>query len=126
VSSCIYHDIPPLPGNKDLNGLWTVEQVYSNDHWGGPLYWRNTDWGKQIKFTADNKYYQLTSNDFELIGTYKIVSEKLIEITWDKPLVPQYPTYQISYGFDNSGHLTISTGTYEGVVLEKYKLTQRL
>ena len=106
--------------------MWTVEQVYSNDHWGGPLYWRNTDWGKQIKFTADNKYYQLTSNDFELIGTYKIVSEKLIEITWDKPLVPQYPTYQISYGFDNSGHLTISTGTYEGVVLEKYKLTQRL
>ena len=106
--------------------MWTVEQVYSNDFWGGPLYWKNTDWEKQIKFTADSKYYQQTNNDLELTGTYKVVSEKLLEITWDKPLVPLSPTFQISYEFDDSGHLTISTGTTEGVVLEKYKLTQRL
>jgi hypothetical protein len=126
VTGCTYRELPLLPVNKDVKGVWTVEQVYSNDYWGGPLYWRNTDWGKQIKFTPDLKYYQRTNGDFELIGSYKIVSEKNLEITWDKPLDPQHPTYQINYEFDNSDHLTISTGTYEGVVLEKYKLSQRL
>jgi hypothetical protein len=126
ATSCTYHDIQPMPVDKELKGIWTVEQVYANDHWGGSLYWRKTDWGKQIKFTADNKYYQRTTGDFELIGTYKIISQNYLEITGDKPLVPQYPTFQISYEFDETGHLTISTGTYEGVVLEKYKLTQRL
>jgi hypothetical protein len=123
---CTYDSLDSVLVNKEFKGIWTVEQVYANDYWGGPLHWRNTDWGKQIKFTSDHKYYERVSGDFELIGTYKILSGEYLEITWDKPSSAQYPTYEIRYEFDSHGHLTISTGTTEGIVLEKYKLTQGL
>lgn len=124
-TSCVYNDIPPVVLNKNLKGTWTIAQVYANDFWGGPLSWKNANFNKQIKFTPDLKYLGKTTNDFELIGTYKVISDKQIEITWDKPALPQYPTYLLAYEFDLSGRLTLTTGTTEGVVLEKYELTER-
>ncbi len=108
-----------------FKGIWTIEQVYANDHWGGPLHWSNTDWGKQIKLTS-NEYYEKIDSDFELIGTYKIISDTKIEITWDEPIVPEYAAYQLDYEFDRDGHLTLFRNQYEGVVGEKYKLTEKL
>ena len=110
---------------SEFKGIWTIEQVYANDHWGGPLYWSSTDWGKQIKLTSD-EYYEKIDSDFELIGTYKIISDTQVEITWDKPIVPEYPTYQLDYEFDGDGRLTLFKNQYEGVVGEKYKFTEEL
>jgi hypothetical protein len=124
AGGCGYDNLPN--DNKHLQGVWTIEQVYSNDYWGGPLSWRNINGDKQIEFTSDNKFYQREASEFELIGTYKVLSEKNLEITWDKPLNPQFPGYQLNYEFDSEGYLIISTGTFEGVVSEKYKFTRKL
>ncbi len=88
-----------------LDGMWTIEQVLSNDFWGGPYYWKNIEPEKQVKFTS-SKYYKKTSIDFELIGSYRVLSEGKIEITWDQPPNPEYPTFQWDYEFDSEGRLT--------------------
>lgn len=104
-----------------FQGTWTIEQVYANDHWGAPLYWRDTGWGKQIKFTAD-KYYEKIDADFELIGTYRILPDGIVEFTYDTPLYPEYPTFEMHYEFD--GHrLTLFKNQFEGIVGEKYRRT---
>jgi hypothetical protein len=125
ATGCVYHDIPPIVANSDLKGTWAITQVYANDHWGGPLSWKNANSNKEIKFTPDLEYFIKTTNDFVLIGTYKVISEQQIEITWDKPTASQYPTYLLHYEFDPSSRLTLTTGTSEGVVLEKYELKER-
>jgi hypothetical protein len=124
AASCGNQDIQN-PVDKNIMGTWTIYQVYANDHWGGALAWKDADFNKQLKFSADLKYYSKTDKDFELIGTYKKISEFQIEITLDKPLFPEYPTYLMEIQFDEAGRLTIPTGTFEGIVLEKYKLIAR-
>ncbi len=112
------------PGVLRFSGIWTIQAVYANDHWGGPLYWRNTDSGKQIKFTTEGRYYEKTKNDFHLIGTFKIISANQIEFTWDHPMQPEYPTYQLNYEFDNEGRLTLTNPhQFEGIVAEQYTLS---
>lgn len=112
-------------GTKNLTGIWTIIEVYANDFWGGELTWKNASFNKQIKFSSDFKYYSKTDKDFELIGTFKKISDSQIEITLDKPTLTQYPTYILNIEFDEAGRLTIPTGTFEGVVFEKYKLIER-
>lgn len=119
LSGC--EDDDPLKKLK-FRGIWTIEQTLANDFWGGPFYWRTVDWKKQIKFTS-NHYYEKTSGDFELIGTYRVISDNTIEITWDSPILPQYPTFQLTYEFDNTGRLTLHKNQTEGIVAEKYKWT---
>src|SRR5690606_28744120 len=89
--------------------------VYANDHWGGPLYWRSIDGEKQIKFTSD-KYYEKIMGDYELIGTYKILSNHQIEITWNS----EYPAYQLDYSFEKGDLTLFNSNKYEGVVGEKF------
>ena len=120
VSGCEYNDVAV---NKEIAGNWTLDQIYVNDHWGGALSWRTTNFSKQVKFTEDLKYFSKSTGDFALVGTYRKISNKEIEITWDKPSLPQYPTYVLSYTVDSDGRLTLPTGTTEGIVLEKYKRT---
>ena len=122
TSNCQYNDLPKA---VKLTGIWTLEQVYANDHWGGELSWKTTDFFKQVKFSTDLKYYSKTNADFQL-GTYRRISDTQLEITWDKPSTPQYPTYSQSFEIDSTGRLILSTGTFEGIVLEKYKLTEKL
>lgn len=124
VVSCGNQDIQN-PIDKNIMGTWTIYQVYANDHWGGALSWKDADFNKQIKFTPDLKYYSKTDKDFELIGTFKKNSDTQIEITLAKPLLPEYPTYLLEIQFDEAGRLIIPTGTFEGIVLEKYKLISR-
>jgi hypothetical protein len=108
-----------------FTGIWKIEQINANDYWGGPLSWRDTDWGKQIKFTAEKEYLEKPNNDFELIGTYKIISDKQIEITLANPISSEYPTYQLDYDFDTQGRLTLYKNQHEGIVAEKYKLIDK-
>jgi hypothetical protein len=120
LASCQDEENIDIAKILELKGIWKIEQVYANDHWGGPLYWRTTDWEKQIKFTS-NSYYEKITGDFELIGTYRIISDGQIEITWDKPIVTEYPKYRLDYSFDTDGRLTLFKNQYEGVVGEKYE-----
>lgn len=124
-TSCGNQDLQNPAEYKNLTGTWAIYQIYANDSWGGYLSWKDANFNKQIKFSPDLKYYSKTDKDFELIGTYKKISDLQIEITWDKPTFPQYPTYLLDIQFDEAGRLTIPTGTFEGIVLEKYKLIGR-
>jgi hypothetical protein len=124
AASCGNQDLQN-PAYKNIIGTWTIYQVYANDHWGGALTWRAANFNKQIKFSSDLKYYSKTDKDFELIGTFKMDSDSQIEITVEKPLFPEYPTYVMQIQFDEAGRLIIPTGTFEGIVLEKYKLIAR-
>ena len=123
--SCSNQDTINPPVEKKITGTWTICQIYANDHWGGSLSWKNADFNKQIKFTSDLRYYSKTDNEFEFIGTYKMLSELQIEITLDKPIIQEYPTYLLDIQFDMDGGLILPTGTFEGIVLEKYKLIER-
>jgi len=106
---------------KDIEGTWDLGEIYANEYWGGPVTWKTPHGNKQVQFTADLKYYSKTTGDFVLIGTYKKVSDNEIEITWDKPANSTYPTFRLGFIIDDEGHLTLPTGTTEGVVEEKYR-----
>lgn len=120
LSGCQEDDLK----NSRFKGTWTIEQTLANDSWGGPFYWRDVDWDKQIKFTSE-ECYEKTSSDFELIGIYKVISDSKIEITWTSPTHPQHPTFQLDYEFDNERQLIIYKNQTEGIIAEKYKLTSR-
>ena len=126
TSNCEYNSLSKAVINKELPGIWTLEQVYANDHWGGALSWKTTNFFKQVKFSTDLKYYSKTNADFQLLGTYKKISDTQFEITWDKPPTPQYPTYLQNFEIDSTGRLTLPTGTFEGIAIEKYKFTEKL
>ena len=119
VCNCENNDTSEI--NYDLRGTWTIEQLYSDDYWGGSPYWKNSDFLKQLKFTDDQKYYVKLTNDFELIGTYKVLSENMLEITWDKPKYPQYPTFTKPYKVESNGRLILSTGFTSTIISEKYR-----
>ena len=106
-----------------LEGMWNIERVLANDHWGAPLYWRDAEWGKEIRFVS-GQYFEKTINDFELIGTYAIISDEEIEITWDSPVNPEYPSFRLRYEFDSKGQLTLFKNQFEGVVGEQYKRSE--
>lgn len=125
ISACGNQDVSDPVVAKDLTGIWAIRQVCANDYWGGALSWRDATLDKQIRFSADLKYYSKTDKDFQLIGTYKKVSDEQIEITWNIPTTPEYPTYLQHFEFDTDGCLILPTGAYEGIVAEKYKLTNR-
>ena len=125
ITACGNQDMSGTAVEKDITGTWAIHQIYANDYWGGALSWRDATLDKQIRFSADLKYYSKTDKDFQLIGTYKKVSDEQIEITWNAPTTPEYPTYLQHFEFDTDGCLILRTGTYEGIVAEKYKLIKR-
>lgn len=125
ITACGNHDVSDSVAERNITGTWAISQVYANDSWGGALSWKNTTFDKQVRFTTNLKYYSKTDKDFQLIGTYKVISDEQIEITWDAPIILEYPTYLQHFEFDADGYLILPTGTYEGVVLEKYKLIKR-
>ncbi len=119
ASNCEPADV--LKVDFDVKGIWTIEKVFSNDYWGGRSYWKNSNYLKQIKFTSDQQFYAKAGNDFELIGSYKVLSENMLEITWDNPKYPQYPTFIKTYEITSAGQLILSTGYTSGVISEKFK-----
>jgi len=122
LDSCEYNDISEINVNKEVEGVWTLEQIYSNEFWGGPLSWKAPYFNKQVKFTGDLKYFSKTSRDFELIGTYQKLSDTVMLVTWDKPPTSNL-TYRLNYSIGSTGRLTLETRLTGGTALEKYKRT---
>jgi hypothetical protein len=123
VCSCEYNDISEIDVNKEVEGVWTLEQIYSNEYWGGPYSWKAPYSNKQVKFTGDLKYFSKTTGDFELIGTYQKLSDTVMLVTWDKPPTSNL-TYKLNFSIGTTGRLTLQTGLTGGTILEKYKRTK--
>jgi len=108
---------------RNINGLagtWRLRQVYLNDHWGGPLYWKDTA-GSDMKLTKDQYFIQNDDKTFELAGTY-IVNNDVIQIT---PLKTAADTSKIiyTYLFDDN-RLIFQKNQLEGIVAYKFQLIE--
>ena len=115
-----------LPAPTSLVGKWNLTETYGNDFWGAPLYWRSTSSDTKIIFTADHKYYRKNSFDtaYTYIGPYENLNDSTIRITWAHPPVPSASSYTLNYIFEKGGLLNIGNYAYEGLVRERYKLSQ--
>ncbi|MBY0481274.1 MAG: hypothetical protein K2Q21_07960 [Chitinophagaceae bacterium] len=115
-------DIEVAP--TEFTGTWTINQVYGNDYWGGPAYWKNADSNTKLKFTTDGKYFRKypTDSAYTLIGSYLVLSNSKIKISQINPPVPSYPTYTLDYSFDIGGFMTWGVFGTEGIIKEKFKI----
>ena len=126
IASCS-KDNEPSPAPTNLVGTWNITEVYGNDYWGGPLYWRSTSADTRIRFTADKKYYRKNSFDtvFTYIGTYTRLSDSTLEIAPINPPNPSPPTsYVLTYLFEKGGTINLGNYAFEGVVRERFQLSQ--
>ena len=126
IASCS-KDNEPAPAPTNLVGTWNLTEVYGNDYWGGPLYWRSTSAETKIRFTADKKYYRKYSFDtvYTFIGTYVRLSDSTLEIIPANPPNPSPPTtYVLTYLFEKGGVINLGNYAFEGVVREKFHLSQ--
>lgn len=104
-------------------GDWTIHQVYGNTSWGAPLHWMDVPPITKIRFTSNGEYFRRTGdmNNYALIGTYQILSDNKIKITWANPPNPSVPSYTLDYTFEKGGFMTWGILATEGTVQEKYK-----
>ena len=126
IASCS-KDIEKAPAPTSMVGTWNITEVYGNDYWGGPLYWRATSADTRIRFTADQKYYRKYSFDtaFTYIGTYTRLSDSTLEIAPANPPNPYPPTsYVLTYLFEKGGFINLGNYAFEGVVRERFQLSQ--
>ncbi|HEY8894874.1 MAG TPA: hypothetical protein VIM79_08655 [Niastella sp.] len=105
-------------------GKWTLAEVYANDYWGGPLYWREAKGDVRIQFTNDGKYYRKYAKDsfYTLIGNYQKLSDSTIKITWAQPPNPDAPSYILNYTFSKGRYMTWGWFGFEGIAEEKFRL----
>jgi hypothetical protein len=52
---------PPTP--MAFTGKWSLVQIYGNDHWGVPAYWKAATANTKIQFTPGGKYYRKYPNN---------------------------------------------------------------
>lgn len=118
-------DIMPVVNHADIVGKWTLNQVYANDFWGGPLHWKPATSNSKIRFTEQKYYYfkQQTDTDFVLFGKYELLSDSTIRFIPIKKTNFIEP-YVLRYSFENGGFLNLGYNQFEGVVEEKYKYEQ--
>ena len=126
ISACSKDNDLPAPAPTSVVGQWNLTEVYGNDFWGAPLYWRSTSADTRVWFTADKKYYRKYSFDsaYSFIGTYEKLSDSTLQITWSNPPNPAAPSYVLSFIFEKGGTLNIGKNAYEGVVRERFRLSQ--
>jgi len=105
-------------------GKWTLTEVYGNDYWGGPAYWKNVDDNTKIEFTTDGKYFKkyVADSTYTFIGTYQILSDSTIQFKQANPVNPSYPDYVLNYTLSKGSYMTWGIFGYEGIIKEKYKL----
>ncbi|MDO6388763.1 hypothetical protein Q4E40_01405 [Pontibacter sp. BT731] len=124
IASCSNNkDETPAP--TDILGKWTLNQVYANDHWGGPLYWQPAKSGIEIEFTSDKKFFKKYPSDgfYSLQGSFVKLNDSTLQITRLNPADPSFPTYELSYSFETGGVLILGNRhMHEGVVKEKFKI----
>ena len=115
-------------GQPGFAGIWQLTDVYANDYWGGPIYWQKAKGDVKIQFTTDGKYYRkyAENSTFTLIGTYQILSDSTIQITWAQPPNPDAPSYILDYttdyNFSKGRSFTWGLLAYEGITQEKFRL----
>ncbi|MGN6295038.1 MAG: hypothetical protein ACTHMV_19965 [Chitinophagaceae bacterium] len=116
--SCSKDDLP-----DNFVGEWTINQVYANDSWGAPFYWQNALTDTRIKFTSAKQYFRKYHGEdsYTLIGTYRVLPDNKIEITWDTPPNSSAHTYKLDYTFEKGGFMTWGILASEGVIKEKFK-----
>lgn len=113
------------PAPTDIVGKWTLNQVYANDHWGGPLFWQPAKFDIEIEFTSDKKFFKKHPSDgfYSLQGSFVKLNDSTLQITRLNPADPFFPTYEISYSFEAGGFLILENShVHEGVVKEKFKI----
>jgi hypothetical protein len=110
---------------RDFVGEWKLSQVYANDSWGAPFYWKNVhpNVDKRIKFTSGHQYFRKEANqaNYTLVGTYKKLPGNKIEITFANPPNPSTPSYTLDYELTDSGYMTWGILATEGIIKEKFK-----
>ena len=104
-------------------GKWTQTEIYGNDFWGGPSYWKSANTDIKVKFTSEARYYEKTfgSSSFMLIGTYKVLSDNKVEITLVDQTSLSHPKYTLNFNFEEDGQLTLGDFATEGVIKKKFK-----
>lgn len=114
------------PAPTGFTGKWTLVEIYGNDMWGGPAYWKPATNARQIEFTADGKYLTKISpaTSYTLAGTWLKLSDSTIQITHATPPNPSYPAYTLNYTFSSGGYMTWGTFNTESRVKEKYRLDE--
>lgn len=108
----------------DFPGKWTLIEIYGNDHWGGPAYWKNANGDTKIEFTADGKYFRKypTDSNYTFIGTFQKLSDSTIRITQANPVNPSHPSYTLNYSFSHGGYMIWGIFGSEALIEEKYKI----
>lgn len=104
-------------------GKWTLVEIFGNDYYGGPAYWKKTNGITKIELTMDRKYYRKQSNDSNYIfmGTYRQLSDSTIQIIWANPINPNSPNFTIKYTFSEGGYMTWGDYGFEHIIKEKFK-----
>src|SRR5688572_17517023 len=79
VSSCSKTSNISKSLANDITGTWKLKAVNSNEFWGGPFLWKNTDESAWVRFTESGEYFRKESAlaEFKLIGTYVIADNHL-------------------------------------------------
>lgn len=105
-------------------GKWTLVEIFGNDYWGGPAYWKTVTANTKIEFTPDGKYFKKHSTDstYTFIGTFRVLSDSTIQITQANPVNPSYPSYTLDYTFSARGYMTWGIFGTEALIKEKYQL----
>ena len=120
VSSCnktLDNSITPT----NFTGKWSLTEIFGNDSWGAPFYWKKVNSGTKIEFTKEGKYLRKDFSDgtYIFIGTFQMLSDSTIKIN---PVSPSYPGYVLNYSFSKDGYMTWETGRTESIIIEKFKL----
>lgn len=115
--SCSKKDTKP----DNFIGKWSLSEIYGNDYYGRPAYWKPANKSTRLQFTTDNKYYRKDPSDADLvlIGTYTLMDDNKIQVT---PIDTGSSAYYLSYSFQEGGYMTWGNFNTEDRVNEKFKL----
>ena len=105
VSSCSKSSNITKTSTDDIIGTWKLKAENSNEFWGGPFLWKNTDRSAGVRFTENGEYFRKESSqdDFKLMGTYVIMDNQLA-ITAAVPYGSDPSHYNLEFNFDEYGH----------------------
>ena len=92
-------DIRSTGAPTAFTGKWSLVQIYGNDYWGGPAYWKTATATMKIEFTTGGKYLKKYAGDttYTLIGNYQVLSDSTIQIIQSNPPNTTYPDYILYY-----------------------------
>jgi hypothetical protein len=129
--SCTKTERVTIPKPTDIIGKWKLVGICANDSWGAPAYWRDVKSNASVEFTADGKYYReggLSDDSLYLSGNFiKQKDSSILVVPFNplnyNPAHPESSNYTLYYSLETGGFLILRSGAFEGVVAEKYILS---